>query len=216
MMMKLSGFLTAGIAAVAIAACTNLERSRSLNDPVVPAQATARQVCSNCHGVDGNSVSPNFPNLAGQTEPYLIEQLTGFRRHSRSDPAGFEYMWGLSRHLTDDQIKGLASYFASQKPLKHRAAPGGGQAAAGQKIFEDGIPEKNVPPCRSCHGDRAQGNGQFPRLADQHADYVVKQLGVFQRTDQRPDGAMMKSVAHDLTESNMKDVAAFLQAMPAQ
>jgi cytochrome c553 len=216
MMMKLSGFLTAIIAAAGIAACANLERSRSLNDPLVPAQATARQVCSNCHGVDGNSVSPNFPNLAGQTEPYLIEQLTGFRKQSRSDPAGFEYMWGLSRHLTDDQIKGLAAYYASQKPLKHRAAPAGGQAAAGQKIFEDGIAEKNIPACHTCHGDRGQGNGQFPRLADQHADYLVKQLGVFQRTDQRPEGAVMKVVAHDLTESNMKDVAAFLQGMPTQ
>jgi cytochrome c553 len=74
----------------------------------------ALQVCSNCHGVDGNSVSPNFPNLAAQTEDYISEQLTSFRKHSRFDPAGFEYMWGLSRHLTDQQIKYNAAYFASQ------------------------------------------------------------------------------------------------------
>jgi cytochrome c553 len=211
--MKPSGFLTAGIAILGVAACANVERSRSLNDPGVPAQATARQVCSNCHGVDGNSVSPNFPNLAGQTEPYLVQQLKSFRKQSRSDPAGFEYMWGLSRHLTDEQIDGLASYCANQKPVKHPVVPGAGQAGAGKKIFEDGIPEKNIPACRSCHGDSAQGNGQFPRLADQHADYLVKQLGVFQRTDERPEGAVMKIVAHELTETNMKDVAAFLQAI---
>ena len=212
--MKLLGFIAAGIATLGVAACANLERSRSLNDPGVPPQATARQVCSNCHGIDGNSVSPNFPNLAGQVQPYLVEQLKNFRKHSRSDPAGFEYMWGLSRDLTDEQIDGLASYFASQKPIKHAMSAGTGQASAGRKIFEDGIPEQNIPACHTCHGDRGQGNGASPRLADQHADYLVKQLGVFQRTDERPEAAVMKVVAHDLTETNIRDVAAFLQAMP--
>jgi cytochrome c553 len=214
--MKVSGFLVVGFAVLGVAACANIERSRNLNDPGVPAKVMAQQVCSNCHGLDGNSTSPNFPNLAGQTEPYVVEQMKSFRQHSRSDPAGFEYMWGLSRHLTDEQIAGLASYFASQKPIKHPVAAGKGQASAGQKIFEGGIPEKNIPPCHTCHGDHGQGNGQFPRLADQHADYVVKQLTVFQRTDERPEGAVMKVIAHDLTETDIRDVAAFLQGISPQ
>ena len=214
--MKVSKFLGVGFMALGVAACANIERSRNLNDPTVPAKVTAQQVCSNCHGIDGNSISPNFPNLAAQTEPYIVQQLKSFRQHSRSDPAGFEYMWGLSRNLTDEQIDGLASYFASQKPIKHPAAAGGGQASAGKKIYEDGITEKNIPPCHTCHGDRGQGNGQFPRLADQHADYVLKQLTVFQRTDERPEGAVMKVIVHDLTEANIRDVAAFLQGMLPQ
>jgi len=213
--MKLSGIL-AGVAVLGVAACANLERSRSLNDPAVPPQATAQQVCSNCHGMEGTSVSPNFPNLAAQTEAYLIEQLTSFRGHSRSDPAGFEYMWGLSRHLTDDQIKGLASYFAGKKPVAQSHMPAAGTPAAGKKIFEEGLADQQIPPCQTCHGDRAQGNANFPRLANQHADYLVKQLGVFQRTDERPEGAVMKVIAHNLTQANMLDVAAFLQDMPAQ
>ena len=36
--------------------------------------------------------------------------------------------------------------------------------------------------------------GTFPRIAHQHADYIVKQLSVFKRTEQRPDGAIMKSL----------------------
>ena len=214
--MKASGFLGIGFVVLGVAACANIERSRNLNDPGVPAKAIAQQVCSNCHGLDGNSTSPNFPNLAGQTEIYVVEQLKSFRTHSRSDPAGFEYMWGLSRHLTDEQINGLASYFASQKPIKQPAEAGEAQVSAGKTIFEGGVPEKNIPACHTCHGDRGQGNGQFPRIADQHADYVVKQLTVFQRTDERPEGAMMKIIVHDLTETNMRDVAAFLQGMPPQ
>src|SRR5512147_3262268 len=103
------------LAAALGAGCTNLDRSRDLANPKVPGKVLAQQVCSNCHGLDGNSASPNFPNIAEQTEPYIVEQLTSFRKHSRIDPAGFEYMWGLSRALTDEQIKELAAYYAGQK-----------------------------------------------------------------------------------------------------
>ena len=214
--MKISGLLATGLVVAGVAACANIERSRNLNDPGVPAKAIAQQVCSNCHGLDGNSTSPNFPNLAGQTEAYSVEQLKSFRKHSRSDPAGFEYMWGLSRHLTDAQIDGLAAYFTGQKPIKQPAEAGEAQVRAGKTIFDNGVPEKNIPACHTCHGDQGQGNGQFPRLAFQHSDYLVKQLMVFQRTEGRPEGAVMKVVAHDLTETNIRNVAAFLQAMPTQ
>jgi cytochrome c553 len=46
--------------------------------------------------------------------------------------------------------------------------------------------------------------------------YLVKQLTVFQRTDERPEGNIMKTVAHELTQENIIDVAAYLQAMPYQ
>ncbi|MGZ5187077.1 MAG: c-type cytochrome, partial [Caldimonas sp.] len=60
-----------------------------------------------------------------------------------------------------------------------------------------------------------QGNATFPRLAGQHADYLVKQLIVFQRTDERPEGVIMKTVAHELTPENVRDVASYLQALPS-
>jgi cytochrome c553 len=197
------------------AACVPVERSRRLDNPAIGARTIAQQVCSNCHGLDGNSVSPNFPRLAAQPQPYLVAQLTGFRNHHRADPAGFEYMWGLSRHLTDEQIRGLAEYFSSQRPLSN--SPGTPVlAATGRDIFEHGIAEKQVPPCGSCHGDHGQGNAGFPRLATQHADYVVKQLMVFQRTDERPEGAVMKTVAHLLSTDDMVAVAQYVQSMPAR
>ena len=204
------------LAAIAtVAGCAAPERSRALNNAATPPVTIAQQVCSNCHGIDGNSVSPNFPRLAAQQPAYTIEQLTSFRTHHRSDPAGFEYMWGLSRHLTDDQIKGLAEYFAAQAPAPN-PAPHAALAERGRDVFEHGVPAKGIPPCASCHGDRGQGNGGFPRLAGQHSDYVVKQLLVFQRTDERPEGAVMKTVAHLLTRDNMQAVAEYVQAIPAR
>ena len=197
-----------------VAGCSSVERSRSLGNPNISANTIALQVCSNCHGVQGISENPNFPNLAAQSQLYLVEQLKSFKSHNRSDPAGFEYMWGISSRLTDEQISGLAAYYSSQRP-----APGKSRDPKllkdGQTIFEHGIAANSTPACSGCHGAKGEGLQQFPRLAGQHADYIVKQLMVFQRTDERPEGIMMKSIAHGLTLENTKSVAAYLEAMPS-
>lgn len=207
----LSGALLVALAGFG---CTNIERSRNLANPAVPGRVLAAQVCSNCHGADGNSESPNFPNLASQTEPYLVGQLTAFRKHNRLDPAGFEYMWGLSRSLTDAQIKDLAEFYAGQKvsPPAYRTGKQD-RLDTGKALYSGGVPEKNIPPCATCHGANGMGNQQFPRIAAQHADYVVKQLIVFQRTDERPEGAIMKVIAHDLTRENIESVAAYVESL---
>lgn len=203
-----------GLAMLAgLGACSNIERSRDTVNPSVSALTLAQQVCSNCHGVSGNATSPNFPSLAAQTPEYLKAQLKGFRGRQRQDPAGFEYMWGLSRGLTDAQIEGLAAYYAGQRPLPQKALPDAMRTNVGRTIFEAGLPTKGVPACASCHGDRAQGNAGTPRLAGQHADYLAKQLSVFQRGNERPDGAVMQVIAHQLNRGDIEDVAMFLQQM---
>src|SRR5471030_637802 len=208
--------LTLALVLVTVGAgCSSIERSRSLANPSTPAKTMAAHVCSNCHGLDGNSISPNFPKLAEQQQEYMIAQLNQFRNHKREDPPGFIYMWGISRSLTDDQIKGLAAYFSAQKSV----SPGRGNAkltGEGKNIFDSGLPSQNVPPCSTCHGDHGQGNGQFPRVANQHADYSIKQLTVYQQTEQRPSGTAMKVVTHLLSRENMEAVAAYLQEMPTK
>jgi len=198
---------------LAAAGCANTPRSRDTGNPDVAGATLAAQVCSNCHGVTGSSRSPNFPNLAAQQPAYLTAQLEGFRTHSRTDPAGFEYMWGLSRHLTDGQIHELATYYAAQTPQPQRREGKAERIAAGQQIFEHGLADKAVPPCGSCHGTDGAGQAAFPRLAGQHADYVAKQLTVFQRTNQRPEGAVMKTVAHSLSSDDIAAVAAYVQSL---
>jgi len=195
------------------AGCAN-ERSRDTGNPNVSGETLALQVCSNCHGATGNSKSPNFPNLAGQQEAYLVAQLQGFKGHSRADPAGYEYMWGLSRNLSDKQIHELAIHYAALTPERQPLERAAERIAAGKSIFNSGIPDKSVPPCASCHGAEGKGNATFPRIAGQHADYLVKQLTIFQRTNERPAAQAMKGVTHDLSKQNIEDVAACLQAMP--
>lgn len=214
-MIKLSAIAAGLASAMLLSGCNTLERSRSLADPAVPAIAIAQQVCSNCHGIDGNAESPNFPNLAAQQEAYFIAQLNGFKSHGRSDPAGFEYMWGLSKNLTDAQIAGLAAFYAKQTPRRGwQNASSSALHDEGKKLFNEGISASGVPPCGTCHAADAGGQAAFPRLAGQHADYLVKQLMVFQRTDERPEGSVMKGIAHSLTAQNMEAVAAYLASLP--
>ncbi|RBH41918.1 cytochrome c4, partial [Pseudomonas sp. MWU13-2860] len=78
-------------------------------------ETLARSWCANCHGADGNSVSPLFPRLAGQQAAYLQQQLKLFREQSRSDQAAHDYMWGVAGGLNDAEIAGVAAYFAAQQ-----------------------------------------------------------------------------------------------------
>jgi cytochrome c553 len=197
--------------AVLFTGCSNIERSRNLADPNVSGHTLAQQVCSICHGIDGNSINPEFPKLAGQQKQYIINQLHNFRGHDRSDPPGPEFMWGLSRSLTDAQIAGIADYFSKQtsRPNKRVAVA---RFDAGKQLFDDGLPKQGTPPCQACHGPLAQGLQNFPRLANQHAHYLIHQLHIFQETNFRP-GTPMKQVTHALTAKQMYDVAGYLQAL---
>src|SRR5450631_3602339 len=72
------------------------------------------QTCATCHGVNGRSVSPTFPNLAAQQAPYIEQQLKAFKDQSRADPDAQAYMWGMASQLSDATIIALAAYFAAE------------------------------------------------------------------------------------------------------
>jgi cytochrome c553 len=121
-------------------------------------------------------------------------------------------MWGLSHNLTDAQIQQLATYFSSQ-PVVPASGMNPTGSERGDQIFHHGVPDSGVPACETCHGAQGQGAGPIPRIAGQHADYIIKQLQVFQRTDERPRGAAMKVVAHGLAPQDMVAVANYLQGL---
>ncbi len=165
------------------------------------------RVCSTCHGPRGISISPIFPNLAAQQPVYLETQLKAFRDRSRADPHAQAFMWGMAAQLTDAAITEIAAYYAAQPPAPGKAA-GRDETAAGKKIFEEGIPAQQVPPCQSCHGDKAAGNGPFPRLAGQHRPYLERQLAAFISNARANE--IMHANAKDLTALQISQIAAFL------
>ena len=175
------------------------------------ARSVASTVCGTCHGPDGNSTQPKFPRLAGQSPAYLVAQLKAFRAQTRGDPDAIGYMWGMASQLDDESIDALGAYYATQRA----APPGGGDApliARGREIYQHGIASAGVPACSTCHGADAHGSADFPRLAGQHAQYVLKQLASFQSNMRKV--AIMHGVAQNLRVPEMRAVAAFLEAQP--
>ena len=168
------------------------------------------ETCATCHGVDGRSVSPTFPNLAAQQASYLELQLKAFKEQTRADPDAQAYMWGMASQLSDATISGLAAYFAAQP-----AAPGKGgnsvRIIEGKRLFEEGVPTRQIPPCASCHGAHAEGMATFPRLAAQHAPYLLKQLLVIQSVLRT--APVMHGVIKDLTRDQMQAVVAYLESI---
>jgi cytochrome c553 len=168
------------------------------------------ETCGACHGVNGRSVSPTFPNLAAQTAPYIELQLHAFKDQTRADPDAQAYMWGMASQLNDASISDLASYFSKQPAAQGRR----GDAAAivqGKRIFEEGVPARQIPPCASCHGAQAEGKGPFPRLAGQHGPYLLKQLLVIQNVLRT--APVMHGVIKDISRDQMQAVAAYLESL---
>ena len=170
----------------------------------------AERVCASCHGHRGNSISPAFPRLAGQQEEYLKVQLRAFRDRTRGDPMAQAYMWGMSAQLSREMINGLARYYAVQKPAPGKA---GDRALMqkGQAIFERGLPEAKVQPCTECHGKNAEGNAGVPRIAGQHAEYLVKQLVLFKsQLRAEAPAVMMHGISGPMSFDQIEAVAAYL------
>ncbi len=170
----------------------------------------AAQLCAACHGVHGHSESPIFPRLSAQTPEYLTAQLKGFREHARGETDARSYMWAIASQLDDATIASLADYYSHQEPV--RGAPGDPTTMSkGQEIFEHGVPDRGTPACASCHGAEGQGVGQFPRLAGQHMEYLLRQIEVF-RNGTRANAPVMTAVAHTLDADQAKAVAEWLES----
>ena len=174
------------------------------------ARKLASEACASCHGPRGESVSPAFPRLAGQQVAYLDGQLRAFRDRTRGDPMAQAYMWGMASQLDDGTIKELAAYYAAQKPVAGKAADAG-RGRQGKAIYEEGIAAAKVPACAGCHGTNAEGNSTFPRLAGQHAEYLVKQLVLFKSALRSGGNApLMHNISVGMSFEQMEAVSAYL------
>jgi len=182
----------------------------SLQAQETDAAKLATQVCASCHGPRGDSISPGFPKIGGQRAEYLESQLKAFRDRTRADPMAQAYMWGMTSQLGDETIKNLAAFYAGQKQPPGKAGDPK-LMQAGKAIYEGGIPQSKVQACATCHGKNAEGNATFPRLAGQHAEYLVKQLVLFKDSMRQGSNALiMHNISTGITFDQMQAVAAFL------
>lgn len=174
------------------------------------AQKVAVTTCATCHGPQGRSFNPKFPRLAGQSASYLVAQMKNFKSQTRGDADALGYMWGMAAPLSDDLIDALAAYYSAQRPGNGESADPA-LIAHGKEIYEQGVAAEGIPPCVSCHGPNAVGTDDFPRLAGQHVQYLLKQLRSFQNNMRNV--AVMHGVASGLQRAQMEAVATYLQSL---
>ncbi|WP_298138677.1 c-type cytochrome [Acidiferrobacter sp.] len=181
-------------------------------NPKAPALVTS--TCSACHGLTGVSPLGEFPNLAGQGEPYLVKQIEDFRNHTRADPLAQSIMWGMAAMIPRNKIREIALYFASQKGAPGQ--PGSPKlVASGKKLYMGGVIASHLPACMACHGATGLGlEPWFPRLAGQHQAYVIAQLQAFKNHTRANDPhAIMRTIAGKLSTAQMTALAAYVHSL---
>jgi cytochrome c553 len=170
------------------------------------------EYCKTCHGLSGEGYRGYFamPRLAGQQPKYLENQLRAFIERRRTNPV----MFNVAHALSPSMVSALAAHFRDLNPTPLGGAPRD-RVATGKTIYEEGLPEANVPACSACHGPEAKGQDEIPRLAGQLFPYTVKELVNWSK--ERGQGgtkddtsAVMAPTAHNLTQSQIAAIAAYL------
>jgi cytochrome c553 len=187
----------------------------------VEAGATKAAVCTACHGVNGNSSNPEWPNLAGQNAVYIREQLAMFKSRQRVN----EIMYPIVAPLSEQDFADLAAYFSAQTPAGLEADPS--YWKAGEALYVSGDPARKIPACVACHGPAGQGNpaAGYPALRAQHSTYTVRQLQNYLTKNRYRDAndpaivhqtrnsAMMTTIAARLTPEDIRNLASYLQGL---
>ncbi len=185
-----------------------------VNTPAFSANEAAKldgKLCSVCHGRVGTISSELFPQLAGQPAPYFIAQMKAFRDKTRSEENAKRFMWGISSRLSDEEIQQLATLYETELPVHIGKISDQSKYDLGKSIFMNGHPEKGVPACMSCHGEKGEGKDVTPRLGGQHEAYLMRQLKVFYGNE-RPAAVAMHEVVKGLSQGDIEAIAQYLQA----
>lgn len=175
---------------------------------------TKAAVCAACHSVDGNSVDPQYPKIAGQHAEYTAQQLTLFKSGKRMNPI----MLGMTATLTEQDMLDLAAYFATQKPKPGLADEA--LVATGALLYRNGDAKRGIPACMSCHGPTGRGNpaSRYPAIGSQHAQYTADLLrrfrgGAVHGEEGDATAKIMSQVAVTLTDAEIEALASYIQGL---
>ncbi len=172
-------------------------------------RAKVQEVCVACHGEDGVSPSAEFPHLAGQAGTAIYKQLHDYRTGSRVHPL----MTDIAKALEETEIADVAAYYAGQPQRNPNPLTLASPLPAISQLVELGDPNRNIPPCASCHRAGAGGPIEAPVLAEQRDEYLVQQLKLYASGERRNDVyARMRLIAARLTEAEIAGLAAYYRA----
>jgi cytochrome c553 len=178
------------------------------------------QACSVCHGKDGQAAPDGYrPRIAGKPAGYLYHQLLNFRDGRRH----YGPMVALVDALPEPYLREIAEHYATlylpyaaPPALPPAARPPAELLARGRALALEGDKARNIPACRSCHGQVLTGSlPATPGLLGLPRDYLMGQLGAWhtgQRRALAPD--CMAEIVQRLAPGDISAVSAWLSSQP--
>ena len=212
---SLSGTCSSVVRAVAVIAaawmCAHSSLAQELVGSVADGQTKSAE-CAACHGVDGNSITAEWPSLAGQHAAYTVRQLRAYQSGERDDVL----MSNFAVDLSEQDMLDLAVFYEAQSNVQGGADPD--LVSLGESIYRSGIPERGVVACIACHGPSGRGNplAAYPMLQGQHSTYTANTLRAYAAGTRRSDATsnqMMRTITALLLEDELQAVASYVQGL---
>ncbi|TAL64773.1 MAG: cytochrome c4 [Legionella sp.] len=173
--------------------------------------ANKATVCTACHGVEGISPQPIWPNLAGQHPTYFVKQLKDIKIGKlRNVPT----MTGIVASLTDQDMLELANYYAMM-PRAKGVTPKK-YLKRGEQLYRGGDLTKHITACIACHGPKGTGNAEagFPIISGQHSEYLVLQLQAYKDGKRNNDlNHIMHDISKRMDQDDMEAVAHYIEGL---
>ena len=168
-------------------------------------------MCIGCHGIPGYQASfpevHKVPMISGQSAAYIAAALDAYRKGDRRHPT----MRGIAQSLSDQDIADVSAYYEAQNeaqsPARAAAQPHDPPAQVAALI------EKGA--CFSCHGQNFGKpiDASYPKVAGQHADYVLVALKSYKTTDNARVGrsnGIMAPIAQQFSNQELKLLANYI------
>ena len=161
--------------------------------------------CSSCHGENGISINPEWPNLAGQHADFLVESLKSFKSGARKN----DLMNSIAADLNEADIRNVAAYFSGKSC-----------GIAGSNKAKAVLGKDKAANCAACHSEGGlygsgapgvSGTPTWPNLAGQNSEYLANTLRSYQ--DGSRIHAVMSSIARNLSDSDIEELAAYYASM---
>ncbi|WP_372592097.1 c-type cytochrome [Guyparkeria sp.] len=162
--------------------------------------------CASCHGEHGESVTGNWPRLAGQRAEYTYKQMLDYADHRRREDNRAHLMSVVSEDLSEQDMADLAAFY-EQQGLPDRAKPEKSHPA--HDLVSVGDPSRLITPCAACHGSNGSGGiNESPSLRGQPVDYFVRTMELFKDGHRHNDVAKgMSQFADPLTDEEIAALA---------
>jgi cytochrome c553 len=154
------------------------------------------EICSTCHGQNGEPIDATIPVIWGQQQSFLVKQLHDYRSGDRDNAV----MAAFDKSLTQAELRPAAAYFAGKPWPARRVAATPASAPGG------------MTACIACHQQNFAGGAPAPRLTGQSYEFLVEQMRRF-ADGERTNNADMVKIMKELSAEQRDAMARYIASL---